>query len=100
MVIKTQQQAKRTLRKIGRIRAVAFDVRSFFQQNFTLEDAIGSHACSLEANKRVTNGIPHGCSLLLPVGTAICVQTLKGEALANGETLEGFLAEVGARFAL
>jgi hypothetical protein len=29
-----------------------------FRQKFTLEDAIGSHACSLEANMRVTNGIP------------------------------------------
>jgi hypothetical protein len=26
---------------------------------------------------RVTNGIPLGCTLLLPVGTAICVHTLK-----------------------
>jgi amino acid transporter len=26
---------------------------------------------------RVTNDIPFGCSLLLPVGTVICVQTLK-----------------------
>jgi hypothetical protein len=29
---------------------------------WTLEDAIGSHACWLEANMRVTNGIPLGCS--------------------------------------
>jgi hypothetical protein len=48
-----------------------------FRQKFTLEDAIGSHACSLEANMRVTNGIPLGCPLLLPVDTVICVQTLK-----------------------
>jgi hypothetical protein len=34
-----------------------------FRQKFTLEDAIGSHACSLQANMRVTNGIPLGCSL-------------------------------------
>jgi thioredoxin reductase (NADPH) len=34
-----------------------------FRQKFTLEDAIGSHACSLEANMRVTNGIPLGSSL-------------------------------------
>ena len=38
--------------------------------------------CSLEANMRVTNGIPLGCSLVLPVDTANCVQTLK----ANGFT--------------
>ena len=34
------------------------------RQKFTLEDAIGSHACSLEANMRVTNGIPLGSPLL------------------------------------
>jgi hypothetical protein len=38
-----------------------------FRQKSTLEDAIGSHTCSLEVNMRVTNGIPLGCSLLLPV---------------------------------
>jgi hypothetical protein len=48
-----------------------------FRQKFTLEDAIGSHACSLEENMRVTNGIPLGSSLLLPVCTVNCVQTLK-----------------------
>jgi hypothetical protein len=48
-----------------------------FRQKYTLEDAIGSHACSLEANMRVTNGILLGCPLLLPVDAAICVQTLK-----------------------
>jgi hypothetical protein len=48
-----------------------------FRQKFTLEDAIGSHTCSLEANTRVTNGIPLGSSLFLPVGTVNCVQTLK-----------------------
>ena len=31
-----------------------------FRQGFALEDAIGSHACSLDANTRVTNGIPLG----------------------------------------
>jgi hypothetical protein len=29
-----------------------------FRQKFTLEDAIESHACSLETNMGVTNGIP------------------------------------------
>jgi hypothetical protein len=38
-----------------------------FEQDFALEDAIGSHACSLEANMRVTNGIPLGSPLLLPL---------------------------------
>jgi tRNAThr (cytosine32-N3)-methyltransferase len=31
-----------------------------FRQKFTLEDVIGSHACSIEANMRVINGIPFG----------------------------------------
>jgi hypothetical protein len=48
-----------------------------FRQQFTLEDAIGSHACSLEANTRVTNGIPLGFLLFLPVHIVKCVQTLK-----------------------
>jgi hypothetical protein len=48
-----------------------------FRQILALEDAIGSHACSFEANMRATNGIPLGSPLLLPVGTVNCVQTLK-----------------------
>jgi hypothetical protein len=48
-----------------------------FWQKFALEDAIGSHACSLGANTRVTNGIPLGRPLFLPVYTVNCVQTLK-----------------------
>jgi hypothetical protein len=56
-------------------------VRFFFRHEFTLEDAIGSHACSLEAHMRVTNGIPHGCPLFLPVHTVNCVQTLKAKEL-------------------
>jgi hypothetical protein len=36
-----------------------------FRQTFSLEDAIGSHACSLEACMRVANGIPLGRQLLL-----------------------------------
>jgi hypothetical protein len=35
----------------------------FFRQEFTPEDASGTHACSLEANMRVTNGMPLGSSL-------------------------------------
>jgi hypothetical protein len=34
-----------------------------FRRKITFEDAIGSHACSLEARMCVTNGIPLGCSL-------------------------------------
>jgi hypothetical protein len=49
-----------------------------FRQGFTLSrSAIGSHACSLHANMRVTNGISLGSPLLLPVDTVNCVQTLK-----------------------
>jgi hypothetical protein len=50
-----------------------------FRQDFALEDAIRSHAYSIEANMRVTNGIPLGISLLLPVGTVNCVQTLQAQ---------------------
>jgi hypothetical protein len=53
------------------------------RQEFTPErNAIGSHACSLEASKRVTNGIPLGCPLFLPVHSVNCVQTLKVAAIA------------------
>jgi predicted esterase len=38
-----------------------------FRQDFALEDAIESHACSLEANMRVTNDIHFGSPLLLPL---------------------------------
>jgi hypothetical protein len=50
-----------------------------FRQKFALDDAVGSHACSLEANMRVTHDIPLGCPLLLPVSTVNFVQTLKVE---------------------
>jgi ankyrin repeat protein len=58
-----------------------------FRQKFALEDAIGSHACSLEANMRVTNGIPLGGPLLLPVDTVNCVQTLKARNRSQRCTL-------------
>jgi hypothetical protein len=48
-----------------------------FRQKFTLEDAIGPHASSLEASRRVTDGIPLGCPRFLPAHTVNCVQTLK-----------------------
>jgi hypothetical protein len=51
-----------------------------FRQKITLEDAIGSHACSLQANMRVTNGIPLGSFTLLPVDTVNCVATLKARS--------------------
>jgi hypothetical protein len=37
---------------------------------------------------RVTNAIPHGCSLLLPVGTVNCVQTLKEVKLKSYDSQE------------
>jgi hypothetical protein len=49
-----------------------------FRQKFTLEDAIEFHAFApLEASRRVTNAIPLGCPLFLPVHTVNWVQTLK-----------------------
>jgi allantoicase len=40
---------------------------AFSDRCFALEDAIGSNTCSLEANMRVTNCIPLGSPLLLPL---------------------------------
>jgi hypothetical protein len=51
--------------------------RCAFLDRFTPEDAIGSHACSLEASRRVTNDIPLRCPHFLPVHPVNCVQTLK-----------------------
>jgi hypothetical protein len=49
-----------------------------FRQELSLEDAIEFHAFAwLEASMRVTNGIPLGCPLLLPVGAVNYVETLK-----------------------
>jgi ankyrin repeat protein len=56
--------------------AAACRVRAF-RQKLTPEDIIGSHACSLEANMRVTNSIPLGCQLPLTVATINCVVTRK-----------------------
>jgi hypothetical protein len=54
-----------------------------YREKLTPKDAIGSHASSLEASMRVTNGMLLGCSLLLPVGTVNYVQTLK-DSLGQG----------------
>jgi hypothetical protein len=51
-----------------------------FRQDFALEDAIGFHACSLEANMRVTNGIPLGESTALTVAIINHVETPKVRA--------------------
>jgi hypothetical protein len=65
---------------------VSFCTVRVFGQKLTLEDAIVSHACSLEASRHVTNGIPLGCSLLLPVHTVNCVQTLKVKLMQQSKT--------------
>jgi hypothetical protein len=50
----------------------------FCRQEFTLEDAIAFHGFApIEASKRVTNVIPLGRPLCLPVRNVNCVQTLK-----------------------
>jgi hypothetical protein len=50
-----------------------------FRQKFSLEDAIEFNAFApLEANMRVTNGMPFGSSRYLPVGTVNSAQTLQG----------------------
>jgi hypothetical protein len=64
----------------SRIKTESLCTVRVFRQKFRLKDAIGSHACSLEANTRVTNGIPLGSSLFLPVCTVNCTQTLKGRS--------------------
>jgi hypothetical protein len=66
-------------RPVTMLRRVQGTVR-VFRQKYTLEDAIGSHACSLEANMRVTNVIPLGCPLPLTVTTVNDVATLKGRS--------------------
>jgi hypothetical protein len=61
------------------VRCAFFDgnLHSEFTLEEYFEDAVGSHACSFEASMRVTNGIPIGRSLLLPVDIVICVTPLK-----------------------
>jgi hypothetical protein len=61
-------------RKVG---TTHFGAVRVSRQKCTLEDAIGPHACSLQASRRVTNDIPLGRPLFLPVHTVNCVQTLK-----------------------
>jgi hypothetical protein len=54
-----------------------------FRQIFPLEDAIRSHACSLEASRRVPNGIPLGSPLLLPFHHKLC-RNAEGSGTTNG----------------
>jgi hypothetical protein len=55
-----------------------------FRQDFALDDAIESHACSLEANVRATNGIPLGSPLPLTVAIMNYVETLKAHTSCLG----------------
>jgi hypothetical protein len=55
-----------------------------FEQDFAIEDAIGSHACSLEANIRVTIGIPLGSPLRLTVAIINYAETLKAPQAGTG----------------
>jgi hypothetical protein len=75
-----------------------------FGQDFALEDAIGSHACSIEANMRVTNGIPLGSPPLI-VTIINYVETLKGmgqfqERAASPSTNSGAAMQRWARLTL
>jgi ankyrin repeat protein len=77
------------LAKLTDLRMSAAGTVRVFRREFTLDNAIGSHACSLEArfkcelqaSRRVTNGIPLWCSSsyrFLPVHTVNCVQNTEG----------------------
>jgi hypothetical protein len=61
-----------------------------FRQKITLEDAIGSHACSLKASMRVTNGMPLRRQLPLTFTTVNPVQTPKatGVPIAGQQLVE------------
>jgi hypothetical protein len=48
-----------------------------FEQNGTLQDAVGSHACWLEASMCVAISMPLGRPLPLTVATMNCIETLK-----------------------
>jgi hypothetical protein len=51
---------------------------SFFDRNLhSRMPLVPTHARSFQASMRVTNLIPFGCSLLLPVDTVNYIQTLK-----------------------
>jgi hypothetical protein len=69
-----------------------------FRQKFTLEDAIGSHACSLQVSRRVTNGIPLGCPLFIPVRIVNYIQTLKADGHCYEHSVGKSIVQ-GARFA-
>jgi hypothetical protein len=51
------------------------------EQDFTLDDAVSSNACSLDASMCVSNGIPFGCQPITPVGTVNSVETHKAPRL-------------------
>jgi hypothetical protein len=63
------------------------------RQKCTLGMPFGSHACSLEASMRVTNGIPLERPLPLIVTNMHSVQTLKAGPVLNAQK-ESFLREL------
>jgi hypothetical protein len=90
----------------GHFKLLSEKVRcAFFDRNLHSRSAIEVHAFApLEASRRVTNGIPLGCSLILPVRTVNCVQTLKAgrawyEMAAPDEDPSGHLGIASASIA-
>jgi hypothetical protein len=77
-MVRAQQQTRVSSTRSVKVRA--------FRQKFTNEDAIGSQACSIGANMRVTNVIPLGRPLFLPVYTVNCVRTLKVDAAVEPQS--------------
>ena len=70
---------------------VGFMYGARFRQKFTLEGAFEFHAFApLEASRRVTNAIPLGSPLLLPVHTVNCIQTLKDRLLHRVHLVVGY----------
>ena len=74
-----------------------------FEQNLALEDAIGSHACSLEASTRVTNSIhlvstaaSYGCHLKFRPNTQGVSEEIKDIVAKPNEFLSGSLTLRGA----
>jgi hypothetical protein len=63
------------------------------EQDFALEDAIGSHACSLKASMCATNIIPIGSSLHLIATTMNYVETplkvLNGNIVVETKFFDG-----------
>jgi hypothetical protein len=86
MLTSLQAADQRVLRRVGENDSVKGGEKRpdrgtvhVFRQKCSLDGAIGSHACSLEASMRVTNDIPLSRPLPLTVCTVNSVQTLKAK---------------------